>query len=261
MGTSPTFSPVYAALISVINTKFPEIGLLLLKRLVLQFRRAFMRNDKSICLVSLQFIAHLINQGVAHELLALEILMVLLEQPTDDSVDLAASFTKNVGSYLQDLAPKGLHAVYERFRGILLEGTIKKKTQFIIEGLFSIRRIGFDETGHSARFKNLDLIIEEDQITHEVSLDEDIDPEIGLDVFIYDNRYDKKESEYNNFKKEILGSAEENLIDDYDEKKSEKNEQENKKRDNTTINIYDNTETNLMNLRRTIYLTIMTCAD
>merc|ERR1712066_442655 len=88
-------------------------------------------------------------------------------------------------------------------RGILREGTIKKKTQFTIEGLFSIRRIGFDETGHPARPKNLDLVIEEDQITHEVSLDEDIDPEIGLDVFIYDDRYDKKESEYNNFKKEI----------------------------------------------------------
>merc|ERR1711920_198365 len=156
------------------------------------------------------------------------------EQPTDDSVDLAAFFTKNVGSYLQDLAPKGLHAVYERFRGILLEGAIKKKTQFIIEGLFSIRRIGFDETGHSARPKNLDLVIEEDQITHEVSLDEDIDPEIGLDVFIYDNRYDEKESEYNNFKKEILGSTEEKSINNYDEKKSKKNEQKDKKRDNIT---------------------------
>merc|ERR1712187_523175 len=103
--------------------------------------------------------------------------------------------------------------------GILRKGTIKKKTQFTIEGLFSIRRIGFDETGHPARSKNLDLIVEEDQITHEISLDEDIDPEIGLDVFTYDNRYDEKESEYNNFKKEILGSAEENSTDNYDEKK------------------------------------------
>merc|ERR1712113_905306 len=226
-----------------------------------QFRRAFMRNDKPICLVSLQFIAHLINQGVAHELLGLEILMVLLEQPTDDSVDLAASFTKNVGSYLQDLAPKGLHAVYERFRGILRKGTIKKKTQFTIEGLFSIRRIGFDETGHPARLKNLDLIVEEDQITHEISLDEDIDPEIGLDVFTYDNRYDEKESEYNNFKKEILGSTEKNPNDNNAEEKSKKTEQKDIKKENLTTNIYDNTETNLMNLRRVIYLTIMTSAD
>ncbi len=33
---SPTFSPVYAALVAVINTKFPEIGDLLLNRIVLQ---------------------------------------------------------------------------------------------------------------------------------------------------------------------------------------------------------------------------------
>lgn len=43
---SANFSHVYAAVISVINTKMPEIGELLLKRLVAQFRRAYKRNDK-----------------------------------------------------------------------------------------------------------------------------------------------------------------------------------------------------------------------
>ena len=33
---SPTFTPIFAALVSVINTKFPEIGELLLHRLILQ---------------------------------------------------------------------------------------------------------------------------------------------------------------------------------------------------------------------------------
>lgn len=33
---SPAFTPVYAALASVVNTKFPEIGELLLKRIILQ---------------------------------------------------------------------------------------------------------------------------------------------------------------------------------------------------------------------------------
>lgn len=40
------FTPVYAAVASVINTKIPDIGALLLARLVVQFRRAFRRNDK-----------------------------------------------------------------------------------------------------------------------------------------------------------------------------------------------------------------------
>lgn len=36
---SPTYTPVFAALVTVVNTKFPEIGALLLHRLVLQARR------------------------------------------------------------------------------------------------------------------------------------------------------------------------------------------------------------------------------
>lgn len=33
---SPTFTPTYAALVAIINTKFPEIGELLLKRVISQ---------------------------------------------------------------------------------------------------------------------------------------------------------------------------------------------------------------------------------
>ena len=39
--------------------------------------------------------AHLVNQQVAHELLALQLLTLLLEKPTDDSVEcVAASATR-----------------------------------------------------------------------------------------------------------------------------------------------------------------------
>lgn len=40
------FTPVFAALTAIINTKLPQIGELLLTRLVSQFRRSFKRNDK-----------------------------------------------------------------------------------------------------------------------------------------------------------------------------------------------------------------------
>jgi pre-mRNA-splicing factor CWC22 len=46
---SPQFSPIFAALVAVVNTKFPELGELVLKRVILQFRRAFKRNDKTVC--------------------------------------------------------------------------------------------------------------------------------------------------------------------------------------------------------------------
>ena len=40
------FTPVYAALVAVVNTKFPQVGALLCTRLVVQFRKAYRRNDK-----------------------------------------------------------------------------------------------------------------------------------------------------------------------------------------------------------------------
>ena len=44
------FTPVYAALVAIINTKLPQVGELVFTRLVSQFRRAFKRNDK-VCLL------------------------------------------------------------------------------------------------------------------------------------------------------------------------------------------------------------------
>ena len=49
-----------------------------------------------------------------HELAALQLLTVLLEDPTDDSVEIAVAFTKEVGALLEQLSPRGLHAIFER---------------------------------------------------------------------------------------------------------------------------------------------------
>ena len=110
--SSPGFTDVFAALVAVVNTKFPEVGELLLRRVVLQLKRAYKRNDKPQLLAAVKFIAHLVNQLVAHEIIALELLAVLLENPTDSSVEVAVAFVTECGSLLQDLSPKGLHGGY-----------------------------------------------------------------------------------------------------------------------------------------------------
>lgn len=72
---SPFYTSVYAALVAVVNTKFPQIGELVVKRLVTSFRRSYQRNDKINCLASTRFIAHLVNQnvvGVLHRFLPIE---------------------------------------------------------------------------------------------------------------------------------------------------------------------------------------------
>lgn len=47
---SPGFTDVFAALVAVVNTKFPEVGDLLLRRIILQLQRAYKRNDK-VCIL------------------------------------------------------------------------------------------------------------------------------------------------------------------------------------------------------------------
>jgi len=69
---SPNFTHVYAALTCVINTKLPEIGYLITKRIILQFRRAFQRNNKIVCIATTKFIGHLINQRVLTDFFGLE---------------------------------------------------------------------------------------------------------------------------------------------------------------------------------------------
>jgi len=94
---SPGFSHIYSALVAVINTKLPENGELVVKRVIHSFRRAYKRRDKIVATGLVKFIAHLVNQRVANELLALQLILVLLEDPTDDSVEIAVNFTKEVG--------------------------------------------------------------------------------------------------------------------------------------------------------------------
>jgi pre-mRNA-splicing factor CWC22 len=82
------------------------------------------------------------------------------------------------------MSPQGLHSIFERFRGILHEGEIDKRVQFMIESLFALRKAGFE--GQQGIPKQLDLVEADDQITHEISLEDELVAETGLDIFKVD---------------------------------------------------------------------------
>lgn len=170
---SPTFTNVYAALVAAVNSRFPNIGELLLKRLVIQFKRGFKRNDKSTCISSASFIAHLVNQKVAHEILALELLTLLVETPTDDSVEVAIAFLKECGQKLTEVSSKGVNAIFEMLRNILHEGKLDKRVQYMIEVVFQVWKDGFKD--HPAVIEELELVPEEEQFTHLLMLDDATD--------------------------------------------------------------------------------------
>ncbi|KAH8100198.1 armadillo-type protein [Cristinia sonorae] len=248
------FTPVFAALVAIINTKLPQTGELVLVRLISQFRRAFKRNDKIVCHSTTTFIAHLVNQSVAHEVIALEILFLLLERPTDDSIEIAVGFMREVGAYLQEHSPKANSFVFERFRAVLNEGTISHRVQYMIEVLMQVRKDKYKD--NPVIPEGLDLVEEDDQITHQIQLEEELQVQEGLnftDIFKFDPDYLKNEERYKQIKAEILGEGSDE--ESGSEESSEESEEEEAVADKEGIE--DRTSTNLVNLRRVIYLTIM----
>ncbi|KAJ2349962.1 pre-mRNA-splicing factor cwc22 [Coemansia sp. RSA 2671] len=277
---STSFTPVYAALTSVINTKLPIVGELLVTRLVVQFRRAFNRDDKDLCISSVMFLAHLTNQRIAHEVLAFQVVSLLLETPTDDSVEVAVAFMREVGAFLAEIAPRVLNAVFDTFRSILHEADIDKRVQYMIEVLFQIRRDGFKDSPPIR--PGLDLVEEDEQIVHEVALDDDdLDALDELNVFKLDDAYEENERKYASISREILGgdsdsekgeaggepgseSGSASESDSGSESDVDSDAEESSARGPDTAGqkpgvqkIHDLTETEKVNLRRTIYLTIM----
>ncbi|CAL8102770.1 unnamed protein product [Calicophoron daubneyi] len=266
---SPTFTHVFAALVAVVNSKFPQVGELVLKRLINEFRKAFRRNQKDRCLSTARFLAHLVNQKVVHELIVLELLTLLLEQTTDDSVEVAVSVLKECGAMLTRLVPKGVHGVFEHLRRILNEGNCDKRISYMLEVMFQIRRDGWKD--HPIVLPELDLIPEDDQITHTTSLLDQVDPEDSLNVFRFDPDYLENEEKYAKIKASFFESDDESEDgsggeedDDEGEESGSSNEEGDEERPQGAASasaagenqqtIIDRTETNLVQLRRTIYL-------
>ncbi|KAG2416345.1 pre-mRNA splicing factor cwc22 [Aspergillus terreus] len=249
------FTPIYAAMVAIVNTKLPQVGELLLSRLIVQFRKAFKRNDKAVCISSTTFIAHLCNQQVVHEMLAAQILLLLLHKPTDDSVEIAVGLTREVGQHLEEMSGPIALAVFDQFRNILHEADIDKRVQYMIEVLFQVRKDRYKD--NPAIKDELDLVEEEDQITHRIGLDDEIETQDSLNIFKYDPQWEEHEEAYKRLKAEILGegSDDEEDEDESDVSSDEESDEEKK------MDIKDQTNTDLVNLRRTIYLTIMSSID
>merc|ERR1719301_54852 len=191
---------------AVINSKLPEIGDLLIRRVILQFRRAYKRNDKIVTTAVIKFMAHLVNQKIVSQLLALHGATLLLERVTDDSIEVCVSFLQECGQALEELSPGGCLAIFERFRSILHEGEIDKRVQYVIEGLFEVRRKKFKD--HPMLLEELDLVEEDDQITHEVDLlEEGIKGEETLNIFKAQppEQYALDEAKWKQISGEILG--------------------------------------------------------
>lgn len=248
------FSPIFATTVAIVNTKLPQLGELLVKRLVSQFRKAFKRNDKTVCIAASTFLAHLSNQQVVSEMLIAQILLLLLHQPSDDSCEIAVNICKEVGQHLEEFNSAIAVAVFDQFRNILHESNdLEKRTQYAIEVLFQVRKDKYKD--YPAVKDELDLVEEEDQITHNIDLDGDIATEDTLNIFKFDPEYEANEQAYKNLKAQILGEADASDDDDEEDGNDDSSDEEEVQQERA-VEIADETNQNLVNLRRSIYLTI-----
>lgn len=226
--SSLPFTPIFASLVAVINTKLPEVGLLLCHRLISQFRRAYKRNDKPTCVATSTFIAHLVNQQVLTSVIALEIIVLLLEKVTDDSVEIAVGFIKEVGLFLSEDSPRTNMAIYTRLNEVLQGSEIQKRSQYMIEVLAEVRRDKFKD--NPVIPEGLDLVEDDEKAvsSHTVSLQDEVSVQEGLstccvlvsarvgvsrdrpaDIFKHDpDNYVKAEADYAEMKRAILGDEE-----------------------------------------------------
>ena len=248
---SPVFSQVYACLVAIVNTKLPTNGELILHRLVQQFKRCYKRKNKNECVATVKFIAHLVNQGVVHELLALQVLTLLLETPTDDSIELCIAFLKESGMKLKDICSRAFSATNDTLRNVLHEGKLETRILYMVEVYLKILKDGFKE--HPPVIPELDLVTEEDQITHLVSLDDELKLHTELNVFKLDPDFQQNNEKYQQLKGAILG-----LGGDSDGQSEEgSGESESSDEEKGEEPILDNTGMNEIQFRRTMYLTLM----
>ena len=131
-----------------------------------------------MCRSTTTFLAHLVNQGVANEIIVLQILVLLLERPTDDSIEIAVGLAREVGAFLAENSPKSNTIVYERFRAVLNEGRISQRVQYMIEVLMQVRKDKYKDNPIIP--EGLDLVEEDEQITHQIQLEEELQVQDGL---------------------------------------------------------------------------------
>ncbi|NXD25012.1 CWC22 factor, partial [Spelaeornis formosus] len=194
----------------------------------------------------------------AHEVLCLEMLTLLLERPTDDSIEVAIGFIKESGLKLTEVSPRGINAIFDRLRHILHESKIDMRVQYMIEVMFAVRKDGFKD--HPIIPEGLDLVEEEDQFTHMLPLEDDYNPEDVLNVFKMDPNFMENEEKYKMLKKEILDEGDTESEGNQEAGSSEDDEEDEEEEDEDgkcqKVTVHDKTEINLVSFRRTIYLAI-----
>lgn len=254
--TSPVFTEVYAALLGIINSRIRTIGVLLVNRLILQYRAAFVNNNKAKCLTSVRFIAHLTNQNIVHEVLGFQLINHLIDKPTPSSIEIAISFIRECGAKLDELNPPYLFEVFRTLRDLSLENEFDTRTHDLIDLIHVIRKEKFKD--YPPVKKELDLIDEDDRVTHtiELSSPRKSDFHMELNYFKFEPNWSENEAKYDDFKKSLFDDEAQSTSDEESEDDGGEEGEDEKKDVKPDTKVIDATGSDLIAFRRKVYLTI-----
>lgn len=268
------FTPVYAAIAASLNTRIPELGELLLHRVVAQFKEGMDLGDRGMCVASVNFIAHLFNQNMADAVVPLEIMVLLADSPTNDAVELLVAMMRACGALLLESEPEVVDGIFGMLRNLVHEGEVDARVQYAVDGLFALRRREFDHADPVPAA--LDLVPEEESIVHVASLKGELETNPGLDFFHYDEEWEASELLFLQLRKEILGQDDALLYQDAgseDEAVQSSPEPTDESYKQSAVEAHaaktaavgsspkDMTEDDLVAFRRKVYLTVMSAAS
>ena len=91
---------VAAAAAAVVNSKLPAVGELLVTRLSLSLQKCLVKMDRRRLDPLVRFLGQLVNQSVCSDLCALQVLAILLDRPSSDSVEVAVLLATECGARL-----------------------------------------------------------------------------------------------------------------------------------------------------------------
>ncbi|CAF4153475.1 unnamed protein product [Rotaria sordida] len=154
-------------------------------------------------------------------------LVSLLRNPSDDSVELAIELIKECGQKLSQGYPRILDSFFSTLKNLLHESSLDKRTLNMIEVLFAIRIDQFKANPPIP--SGLGLVGEDDQYKHTISLHNPCELEPMLDVFQYDEQYEENEEKYKQIRRTILDET--NVNEDESSSSSSNSDEEEKQDD------------------------------
>ncbi|TID26190.1 hypothetical protein CANINC_002817 [Pichia inconspicua] len=212
---STSYTDVYASLICVINSKLPEIGKLLVNRLVMKYKRLLRRANLEGCKSIVTFLSSLVLFKLCNRHILMEIINQLLENPNDNNTEIALVILDRCTSIFYYDESVWFNHNRDILRNVLNENIVNTRTQFLIQEYFNNFKSKIDN--ENLLDEDLDLVDEEDCIVHHVSLNDALQIESEADVFCFDPNYKVNNEKYDIIRHDILGSDIESDDDDDDD--------------------------------------------